>query len=84
MAEKAYAAMGCEGFARMDFLADGEHIYISEINTIPGFTPISLFPQMAAGGLGSFAAVCLRIVELARARHASRVRAVLSPADLPR
>ena len=84
MAEEAYAAIGCEGFARMDFLADGEHIYISEINTIPGFTPISLFPQMAAGGLGSFAAVCLRIVDLARARHASRVRSVLSPADLPR
>jgi D-alanine-D-alanine ligase len=84
MAEKAYAAIGCEGFARMDFLLDGERVYVSEINTIPGFTPISLFPQMAASGLGSFAAVCVRIVELARERHAARVRAALTPADLPR
>jgi D-alanine-D-alanine ligase len=84
MAEKAYAAIGCEGFARMDFLLDGDRVYVSEINTIPGFTPISLFPQMAASGLGSFAAVCVRIVELARERHAARVRAALTPADLPR
>jgi D-alanine-D-alanine ligase len=84
MAERAYAAVGCEGFARMDFLLDGDRIHISEINTIPGFTPISLFPQMAASGLGSFAAVCGRIVELAVARHTARVRAALTPADLPR
>jgi D-alanine-D-alanine ligase len=84
VALEAYRAIGCEGFARIDFLLDGNELYLSEINTIPGFTPISLFPGMAASGLGDFAAVCRRIVELAAARHASRVRRRLTAADLPR
>jgi D-alanine-D-alanine ligase len=84
LAVDAYRAVGCEGFARVDFLLDGEQLYISEINTIPGFTPISLFPQMATSGLGSFGAVCERIVELAIERQGTRVRRRLTPADLPR
>jgi D-alanine-D-alanine ligase len=84
MAKKAYAAIGCEGFARLDFLMAANGVYLSEINTIPGFTPISLFPQMAAIGLGDFAAVCLLIVELGEDRFTSRVRRRLTPADLPR
>jgi D-alanine-D-alanine ligase len=81
---QAYRAIGCEGFARVDFLLAGDELYLNEINTIPGFTPISLFPQMAAAGLGGFGAVCLRIVELAERRYAGRVRRRLTPADLPR
>ena len=84
LALEAYRAIGCEGFARVDFLLAGDELYLNEINTIPGFTPISLFPQMAATGLGSFGAVCRRIVELAEARHASRARSRLTTADLPR
>jgi D-alanine-D-alanine ligase len=84
MARQAYAAIGCEGYARLDFLMDGSLVCLSEINTIPGFTPISLFPQMAATGLGSFGAVCRRIVELGMERHIGRVRRRLTPADLPR
>jgi D-alanine-D-alanine ligase len=80
----AYRAIGCEGFARVDFLLAGDELYLNEINTIPGFTPISLFPQMAASGLGGFGAVCLRIVDLAEQRYAGRVRRRLTPADLPR
>jgi D-alanine-D-alanine ligase len=85
MARDAYTAIGCEGFARVDLLmsADGG-VFVSEINTIPGFTPISLFPMMAATGLGSFGAVCERIVDLAAERYASRVRRRLRPSDLPR
>jgi len=84
LALEAYRAIGCEGFARVDFLLAGDELFLNEINTIPGFTPISLFPQMAATGLGSFGAVCRRIVELAEARQASRVRSRLTTADLPR
>ncbi len=84
MALEAYRAVGCEGFARVDFLLDGQELYLNEINTIPGFTPISLFPQLAADGLGGFAAVCLKIVDLAVQRHAGRVRQRLTAADLPR
>jgi D-alanine-D-alanine ligase len=80
----AYRAIGCEGFARVDFMLAGDELYLNEINTIPGFTPISLFPQMAATGLGSFEAVCERIVDLAERRHAGRVRRRLTAADLPR
>lgn len=84
LALDAYRACGCEGLARVDFLAVGDEIYLNEINTLPGFTPVSLFPQMAATGLGSFEAVCLRIVELAEERHEGRVRRRLTTADLPR
>jgi len=80
----AYRAVGCEGFARLDFLYSGGKLYLSEINTIPGFTPLSLFPLMAATGHGSFGSVCLKIVDLAEQRHTGRVRRRLTPADLPR
>jgi D-alanine-D-alanine ligase len=84
MALDAYRAIGCEGFARVDFLLDADQLYLSEINTIPGFTPISLFPQLAARELGGFEAVCERIVALAVERHAGRVRHRLATSDLPR
>jgi D-alanine-D-alanine ligase len=84
LARDAYRACGCEGFARIDFLLAGEELVISEINTIPGFTPISLFPTMPASGGYDFGAVCRRVVDLALERHAGRVRHRLTAADLPR
>ena len=84
LARDAYRALGVEGFARVDFLVRDEQIYISEINTIPGFTPISLFPTMPAEAGLDFTAVCLRILELALERHEHRVRLRVRPADLPR
>jgi D-alanine-D-alanine ligase len=79
-----YRAVGAEGFARVDFLVQGENVYVSEINTIPGFTPISLFPTMPAAGGYDFTSVCLRIVDLALERYGARARARLRPEDLPR
>ena len=84
IARDAYRAVGAEGFARIDFLLAGEQIYLSEINTIPGFTPISLFPTMPSEGGLSFAAVCGRIVQLAVERHAARAGRHLTAGDLPR
>ena len=84
IARDAYRAIGGEGFARVDFLLAGETILLSEINTIPGFTPISLFPTMPAEGGYTFGAVCRRIVDLAIERHAARSGRRLTPADLPR
>jgi D-alanine-D-alanine ligase len=84
IARDAYRAIGAEGFARVDFLLAGEAIWLSEINTIPGFTPISLFPTMPAEGGYTFGSVCTRIVELAVERHAARARRGLTTADLPR
>jgi D-alanine-D-alanine ligase len=84
LARDAYRSLGTEGFARVDFLVRDDDIYLSEINTIPGFTSISLFPTMPAEGGLDFAAVCLRILDLALERHAGRVRLRLTPGDLPR
>ncbi len=84
LARDTYRAIGCEGFARVDFLVAGERIYVSEINTIPGFTPISLFPTMPSSGGYAFADVCERVVVLAQERAAAGVAAHLTGADLPR
>ena len=84
LSRDVYRAIGAEGFARIDFLVSGERIVVSEINTIPGFTPISLFPTMPAEGGYTFSDVCIRIVELALERHANRPRTHLGTGDLPR
>ena len=84
IARDAYRAIGAEGFARIDFLVRGDDVFLSEINTIPGFTPISLFPTLPAEGGYSFDEVCRRVVELAIERQAARSAGRLTPADLPR
>ena len=84
LARDTYRAVGCEGFARIDFLLSSEALIVSEVNTIPGFTPISLFPRLPAAGGYDFAAVCRRVVDLALERERSRIRHRLTAADLPR
>jgi D-alanine-D-alanine ligase len=83
LARAAYLAIGAQGFGRVDFLVHQGRLYISEINTIPGFTPISLFPLLCAEGGYDFGAICERIVELALERAASRPARRLTRADLP-
>ena len=51
---RAFDALECEGLARVDFFLDEatDTVIINEVNTMPGFTPISMYPQMwAASGL---------------------------------
>jgi len=84
LSRDAYRAIGAEGFARVDFLLSGDTPVLSEINTMPGFTPISLFPVMAAEGGYNFTSVCARLVDLAIDRHRAMRIARLTPADLPR
>jgi len=84
LARDVYRAIGAEGFARIDFLVTDEQVVISEINTIPGFTPISLFPTMPAEDGHDFSAVCLWILRLALERQAARRRPTLTARDLPR
>ena len=84
IARDCYRAIGAEGFARVDFLLTPAGLYLSEINTIPGFTPISLFSAMAAAGGYTFGSLAERIVELAVERQAGTVRGHLRPEDLPR
>ncbi len=83
-AVEVFLVIGGTGFARVDMLLSADGIpYISEINTLPGFTPISLFPRMAALGGFDFAGTCERIVELAIERAASHPRHELRPEQLP-
>ena len=84
IARDCYRAIGCEGFARVDVLLADDRVFLSEINTIPGFTPISLFPALVAAGGYTFAGVAERIVELALERGAGRVERRLTVRDLPR
>jgi D-alanine-D-alanine ligase len=84
LSRDVYRAIGAEGFARIDFLVTADRVVVSEINTIPGFTPISLFPTMPAAGGYDFASVCRRIIDLALERHAGRPLARLDTSDLPR
>jgi len=54
LAEKAYRALGCRGMARVDFFLERPEgkVYINEVNTIPGFTDISMYPKlMEASGI---------------------------------
>ena len=73
VASDAYRALRVEGLARVDlFLAEDDEIVVNEVNTMPGFTPISMFPMLwEAEGL-PFRAVVEELVILARARHARR------------
>ncbi len=69
LSARAFDAIGCEGLARVDFFvfSDGS-VVVNEINTMPGFTPLSMFPQMwAAVGL-DYPALVDRLLELALAR----------------
>jgi D-alanine-D-alanine ligase len=71
LAVECYRAVECEGMGRVDFLLEAAtgKLYINEINTIPGFTSISMYPKMwEASGIG-FAALIDRLIELALERH---------------
>jgi len=74
LAVEAFLAVDAAGFARVDFLLSREtgRLYVNEINTIPGFTTISMFPKLwEATGL-SYPAVLDRLVALALERHAGK------------
>ena len=73
---RAFAALDCEGFARVDCFYEEAtgRVLLNEVNTIPGFTPKSMFPLLwAASGL-AYADLVARLVELAVERHAARRR----------
>ncbi len=66
----AFQALECFGMARVDvFLTDGGEIIVNEVNTLPGFTNISMYPKLwQAAGL-SYSALISRLIELAQERH---------------
>jgi D-alanine-D-alanine ligase len=68
MAVAAFEAVDCAGMARVDFLL-GDRLYLNEVNTIPGFTSVSMYPKMwEASGL-PYPELIHRLIELALERH---------------
>lgn len=71
---RAYQALHCEDFARVDLFLRGEEVYVNEINTIPGFTNSSMYPMMWKERGISFTQLITRLVELGLARFESGKR----------
>ena len=72
---EAFKAIDGSGLARVDFFVnrDSMEITLNEVNTLPGFTPISMYPQLwSASGIG-YAQLINRLIDLALDRHQSRV-----------
>jgi len=73
-ARSGYLALGCSGMARVDFFLEkiGTRFFLNEINTIPGFTSISMYPKLwEASGL-KYADLLDRLIELSLERHRAR------------
>jgi D-alanine-D-alanine ligase len=76
LAVDAFTILRCEGLARVDFFYDeaASQVFLNEVNTIPGFTPISMYPKLwAASGL-DYPALIDELVRLALERHDHRTR----------
>src|ERR1700689_2721812 len=76
LAVECYRAVECEGMARVDFLLESAtgKLYINEINTIPGFTSISMYPKMWEYSGLAMPELIDRLIQLALERHAAKKR----------
>ena len=74
LAVAAFEACRCEAMARVDFFYGEQGFVVNELNTIPGFTPISMYPRLwEVSGL-PYSQLLDRLIELAIERHARRAR----------
>jgi D-alanine-D-alanine ligase len=74
LAVACFEAVGCEGMGRVDFLRETAtaKLYVNEINTIPGFTSISMYPKMWEYSGIPYPDLIDRLIQLALQRHAAR------------
>ena len=74
LAVAAFQAVDCAGMARVDFLMDPrtKKMYVNEVNTIPGFTSISMYPKMWAATGISYPELMDRLIQLGMERHAEK------------
>jgi D-alanine-D-alanine ligase len=75
-AVQGYRALCCSGMARVDFFLDKNtgQFYLNEINTIPGFTSISMYPKLWAYSGMEYSKLIDRLIDLAIERHRARLR----------
>lgn len=72
LAVEAFEYAGCEGLARVDFFVEGERVLVNELNTMPGFTPTSVYARlMEASGI-AYPDILDRLCRLAIERHEQR------------
>lgn len=70
VAKQAYQALGCEGMARVDmFLTEEGDVYVNEVNTLPGFTNISMYPQLWEHAGTPYSELLDELIRLAIERH---------------
>ncbi len=50
LAVEAFQRVGCDGLARVDFFVEGERVLLNELNTMPGFTPTSVYAKLLEAG----------------------------------
>jgi D-alanine-D-alanine ligase len=80
LAVEVYKAIDCAGMARVDFLLSGEtgELYVNEVNTIPGFTSISMYPKLWEATGISYPELIDRLIELAIERYEDKGRSETS------
>lgn len=66
LADRIYRLCDCRGFARIDFFIDRGNIYFNEINTLPGFTDVSMYPMLMSHAGINYQKLINTIIELAR------------------
>lgn len=84
LAAAAFKALDCSGMGRIDFLMNGdtEEIYISEINTIPGFTQISMYPKLWELSGIPYTELITRLIELSIERNESQMSLKVDITDI--
>jgi D-alanine-D-alanine ligase len=76
MAVKAFLAVDCSGLARVDFLMDpkSDRVWVNEINTMPGFTSISMYPKLWAASGITYSDLIDRLIQLGLERFEEKKR----------
>jgi D-alanine-D-alanine ligase len=76
LAVRAFRVVDCAGMARVDFLLSAEtgELYVGELNTIPGFTAVSMYPKLWEASGISYPELVDRLIELALERHSDKKR----------
>jgi D-alanine-D-alanine ligase len=72
LAGEVFRAVGCEGLARVDFFVDGEEVLVNELNTMPGFTPTSVYAKLLEASGVPYPELVDRLCRLAIRRHAAQ------------
>ncbi len=72
LAVHTFELAGCEGLARVDFFVDGEEVLVNELNTMPGFTPTSVYAKLIAASGIAYPTLVDRLCRLALERHSER------------